>query len=159
MTFRPHPKYSSNDARQGPWSACDVCGFQWNLSKLAWQFDYRGGSSPINTRVLKCPKCMDVMQEQARLLILPPDPAPFMNIRPEAYTVDETNWLTTESGDIIDTQDGKELITSIPNPSDTVAQNTDPVVEEAAVNLITEDGLVLVTEEGDGNPFDYEPNP
>jgi len=102
---------------------------------------------------------MDAMQEQARLLILPPDPAPVLNIRPEPYTVDETNWLTTESGDVIDTELGVDLITSIPNPGDTTTQNTNPVVEEAAVNLITEDGLILVTEEGDGNPLDYEPNP
>lgn len=159
MTFRPHPKYASTNARSGPWSTCDVCGFIYNLSKLNWQFDYLGGSTPQNTHVLTCPRCMDGLQAQRKLLILPPDPRPIMNTRPENYVVDETNWMTTESGDIIDTQSGSDFITSIPNPSDTAAQNEDAVVEEAAVNLTTEDGVEIVTEAGDGNPLDLEPNP
>jgi hypothetical protein len=126
---------------------------------MQWQYDFRGGSSPMNIRILKCPRCMDDLRYQSKLLILPPDPAPIMNTRPENYVVDETNWMTTEDGLIIDTQSGEDFITSIPNPATTAVSNEDAVVEEAAVNLTTEDGLEIVTEEGDGNPLDYEPNP
>ena len=65
----------------------------------------------------------------------------------------------TDLKSIIDTEIGTDFITSIPNPSDTAVQNENPVVAEAATNMTTEDGLEIVTESGDGNPMNYEPNP
>ena len=159
MTYRPHPKYASNDPRQGPWTSCDQCGLIWSQSSMRWETEYRGGNTPVRTGFLVCPRCVDPPSEQHKLQILPPDPPSFMNTRPENYVVDETNWMTTEDGDIIDTQDGKDFITNLPNPSSTAQPNENTVVEEAAVNLTTEDGLVIVTESGDGNPLDLEPNP
>lgn len=159
MTFRPHPKYASNSAKNGPWTTCDVCGFIDSHSRMQWQYDYRGGNSPVNVRILKCPRCVDALRFQAKLVILPPDPRPIMNTRPESYVVDETNWLTTQDSEIIDTQAGDNFITSIPNPASQAVSGEDVVVAEAAVDIVTEDGLEIVTEEGDGNPLDFEPNP
>lgn len=121
---------------------------------MQFQYDYMGGSTPQNLGVLVCSRCLDELSFQNKLLILPPDPKPFFNTRPEPYAVDETNWMTTEGGSVIDTQDGESIITPVPNPSSTESGS-----EQAAVNLTTEDDVELVTEEGDGNPLDYEPNP
>ncbi len=46
--------------------------------------------------------------------MLRPDPDPAYNARPEPYVVDETNWLTTEDGDTIETEDGENIISSPP---------------------------------------------
>lgn len=84
------PKYASRDAHDGPWVTCDTCGFLWSQTSMAFQYQYMGTSVPQNTGRLKCPKCMDPLQYQNKLLIIPPDPAPKFNIRPEPYAaVDE----------------------------------------------------------------------
>lgn len=116
MTYRPYPKYASRDPHAGPLTTCSTCGFLWNGSDMVFQYDFRGGSSPINTQVLRCPRCVDDMSFQQKLLIIPPDPPTFYNVRPETYAVNETNWLTTESGDIITTESNEPIITNVPNP-------------------------------------------
>jgi hypothetical protein len=129
------------------------------MNRMAFQYDYLGGSVPQNLGLLVCGTCTDALNFQQKLLILPPDPRPIFNTRPESYAVDETNWLTTDTEDVITTESGDPLITSIPNPdTETVAGST-PEVDEAAVNITTEDGDILVTEQGDGNPLNVEPNP
>ena len=59
---------------------------------------------------------MDGFSYSRMLLVLPPDPPPQHNLLPETFAVDETNFLTTEDGDILTTQGSDDLITSIPNP-------------------------------------------
>lgn len=77
---------------------------------------------PQNTGLLVCDTgCLDDLAYQFKLLILPPDPQPFFNTRPENYIVDETNWLTTVDGTIYDTIGGVDYISSIPNPSQNAA--------------------------------------
>lgn len=61
---------------------------------------------------------MDALGYQQKLIILPPYPSPIFNTRPENYIVDESNWLTTQSGVTIDTEAGSKITTNIPNPSD-----------------------------------------
>lgn len=129
------------------------------MNRMAFQYDYLGGSVPQNLGLLVCETCTDALNFQQKLLILPPDPAPIFNTRPEPYAVDETNWLTTEDGDIIDTQDGEQFIQSIPNPAPPTVADSTPEVDEAAVNITTEDGTEIVTEQGDGNPLNIDPNP
>lgn len=128
-------------------------------NRMQFQYDFVGGATPQNLGLLVCPTCLDDLQYQNMLLILPPDPAPIWNTRPEPYAVDETNWLTTQDGDIITTQDGDPFITTIPNPADTPVVGEDPVAQEAAVFITTESGEIIVTEEGEGNPFNISPNP
>ncbi|MCV9940908.1 hypothetical protein OIU35_31545 [Boseaceae bacterium BT-24-1] len=41
---------------------------------------------------------------------------PVYNPRPEYYTIDETNWLVTQSGAFLTTQSGLRLITQAVNP-------------------------------------------
>jgi len=43
----------------------------------------------INKHLLKCPYCLDEPQPQLRAIIIPPDPDPVYNARPEQYAIDE----------------------------------------------------------------------
>ncbi len=86
--MRPHPKYASSDIHQGAWATCDSCGFVWHHPELSWQRQW-AGLQIINLRTLVCPRCLDTPNEAIRTIILPPDPAPVLNARPEQYGVDE----------------------------------------------------------------------
>jgi hypothetical protein len=47
------------------------------------------GVSLQNTRIYVCNRCLDVPQEQLRVIRLPADPAPLQNVRPENFTAAE----------------------------------------------------------------------
>jgi len=119
MAYRWHPKNAAVDPENPrAWGTCDRCGFVHNLWKLTWQYDYQGTSQLQNTRLLVCPRCYDKPQPQLSPYILPPDPPPIFNARPEPYTMDEASWMLTQDGSIITTQDGVNMTTALPNPSD-----------------------------------------
>lgn len=63
---------------------CDRCGFEFNHDELQWQFQWAGPRLQ-NLRILVCRTCLDVPQEQLRTIVLPPDPVPIQNPRPEDY--------------------------------------------------------------------------
>lgn len=63
---------------------CDRCGFRYNHDELQWQFQWAGPKLQ-NLRLLVCKSCLDVPQEGLRTIILPPDPVPIENPRPENY--------------------------------------------------------------------------
>lgn len=118
MTHRPQPKYASKTPGLGStWTTCDDCGHIDNMRNMQFQYDYMGGSVPQNTGWLRCPRCITPLTYQRSLIVLPPDPPMVYNTRPENYTVDETNWLTTVDDSIYDTTGGDDYITSNPNPS------------------------------------------
>lgn len=94
----------------------------WQLDALQWQYAYQGSTQPQNTRFLVCPKHLDPLNSQDTPNILPPDPLPVFNARPEPYALDETSWLSTQDDDVIATEDGDLFVTAIPNPS--TAANT-----------------------------------
>src|SRR5581483_4737148 len=60
---------------------CDRCGRMDNLRNLSWQY----GPRLKNLRILCCASCLDRPQESGRTIVLPPDPVPVMNARPENY--------------------------------------------------------------------------
>lgn len=67
------------------WSAtgvCDRCGFRYQLDALKKQFAF-GGTGLYDTGYLVCRHCLDVPNQQNRALILPPDPIPRVNPRPD----------------------------------------------------------------------------
>lgn len=131
------------------------------MNRMVYQYNYRGSSTPQNTRILTCgrPSCLDSLNPQDAPFVLPPDPLPILNARPESYYVDETNWLTTDDGSVLTTDDGTQFITSNPNPSTPPPPaGENAIVEQASVPVVTEDGLEIVTESGDGNPINFEPN-
>lgn len=55
---------------------------------MQWQYEWRGNSIQ-NTRVLVHEDELDIPQRQLGTLVIPPDPIPIMNARPENYTIDE----------------------------------------------------------------------
>lgn len=73
---------------------CDRCGFLYNLHVLRWQFQW-AGTGMINKQLRVCPTCYDKPSEFLRTIILPADPPPVNQPRPEPYLVDEVNeyWL------------------------------------------------------------------
>lgn len=57
--------------------------------RMVWQYEWQGARL-INTRVLVHPDELDVPQRQLGTIVVPPDPPPIMNARPEQYDIDET---------------------------------------------------------------------
>jgi len=150
MAYRWHPANADTDVDAPQcWGTCDRCGRVHNLNKLQWQFDYRGSPMLQNTRLLVCDRCLDVPNLQFTPVMLSPDPPPIYNTRPEPYALDETDWLTTQDGDIIDTELGDDFISTVPNPSGRAPD---------VANMTTEDDQTIVTEDGN-NLIDDLPNP
>ena len=78
-------------------AVCDRCGIWTFHHKLAFQFDW-AGPSMVNKRLLVCGPCMDRPQQQLRAIVLPADPVPIDNPRPElqnGQTVRFTNYEFT----------------------------------------------------------------
>ncbi len=126
MSYRPSPKYASKNPRLGPWATCDRCSMLDNLSRMQFQYDYLGGMTPQNKHILLCKRCLDQLAFQRKLIVLPPDPPPVFNTRPENYFVDETNFLATETSPTniqaanqYVTTGGTNYISSVPNPANT----------------------------------------
>lgn len=86
-------------------AVCDRCGIWYNQRDLQWQFDFRGPNLQ-NLRILVCRHCLDLPQPQLKPRIIPADPLPIMNARPEGFSVDEQNWTVTQDGSYLITQTG-----------------------------------------------------
>ena len=72
---------------------CDRCSFRYNHSDLNWQMAW-AGNGITNLRILVCDRCNDGLQDQDRAIIIPPDPVPIQNPRPEFFQFAETDYLT-----------------------------------------------------------------
>lgn len=122
MSYRPHGRALVDPSDPRAFGRCDRCGFWYNLRELQWQLQWQG-TQIINTGSLVCAdRCLDDLQPQLKAIILPPDPVPVMNARVEPFAYDETDWLVTEDGNPIVTQDGVHIITQVPNPADAANQ-------------------------------------
>jgi len=61
----------------------------YNLDRLRWQYDWRGPRLQ-NLRLLVCEPCYDTYQQNGqRTILIPPDPVPVFNARPEYYVGDD----------------------------------------------------------------------
>lgn len=89
MANRPHPRRArTNSQHPESWATCQRCGWICNLVDLSFQLEWRG-TQIQNTNLLVCSECTDDLQRQLGTIILPPDPVPVMNARPENYPIDE----------------------------------------------------------------------
>lgn len=87
--MRPHPRGAEvNPYDPKCWATCDRCGLIFNHYKLSWNFEW-AGTRLVNQRVLVCQTCLDSPNRQLGTVLLPPDPMPVMNARPEQYAMDE----------------------------------------------------------------------
>lgn len=78
-----------------------------------------------NLRILVCDECLDVPAIQLKTIILPPDPLPVLNPRPEAYDLIVNSNMTTLNSTWFVTMGGVEIvmmsqITPSPDPNDPV---------------------------------------
>jgi hypothetical protein len=89
MSWRPHGKRVSISSRSPTALAvCDRCGMLGNLDDLVWQYEWEGPQ--LRNLYLRVHQhCLDVPQEQLRPRILPPDPVPRYQPRPEQYAVED----------------------------------------------------------------------
>lgn len=87
--MRIHPRQAEvNPSDPRAWSSCDRCGFVVSHYKLSWQHEWQG-TRLTNLHILVCDSCLDLPNRQLGTVILPPDPMPIMNARPEQYALDE----------------------------------------------------------------------
>lgn len=85
--MRIHPRRAQVDpSNPQAWATDDRTGFVGNHKDLKWQFDWRGNGLQ-NLRILTYDP--DQPQRQLGTIVLPPDPMPIMNARPENYAIDE----------------------------------------------------------------------
>ncbi len=82
--MRPHGRAYVDVNNPRALGVCDFCGFLYNLQNLRWQFEWVGPRLQ-NQRMLVCRTCNDKPQQQLRTIVLPPDPIPVYNARPENY--------------------------------------------------------------------------
>lgn len=102
----PHGRARVDRTNPRAHGVCDRCYIRYNLEKLRWQFQWVGPQVQ-NIRLLVCPSCYDKPQEQLRTIILPIDPVPVRNARPENFVSDDNamsgigmspNWMLPEYG-------------------------------------------------------------
>jgi hypothetical protein len=116
MAWRFHGRARVNPRHPVSFAVCDRCGRWYNITALSWQFQYAGPNLQ-NLRLLVCHTCNDVPQAQLKPRILPPDPTPTLNARPENFLIDDSNFRVTEDGDIRVDED------STPRVDENVANN------------------------------------
>lgn len=86
--MRQHGRASIDPSNPRALGICDRCGAMYNHHQLKWLYDWRG-TKLQNLRFLVCDSCYDQYQQNGqRTIILPPDPIPIMNARPEQYVPD-----------------------------------------------------------------------
>ena len=84
----PHGRANIDARRPQALAVCDRCGFLFNHVDLKWQYQWAGAKLQ-NIMRLVCQDCLDIPQEQLRSIIIPPDPVPVLNPRPEYYVQDD----------------------------------------------------------------------
>ena len=101
--MRPHPRRAAtNPTSPEAWGTDDRSGFVGNKNNLRWQYEW-AGLKLINKRILVYEDMYDEPQRQLGTIVLPPDPLPVMNARPENYAIDEypVSTLTNEAGAVL----------------------------------------------------------
>lgn len=95
--YNKYGKAEVNPDNPRAFAICDRCSVVTNLHKLRWQMQWNA-TQLFNTRLLVCADCYDKPQQQLRTIVLPPDPVPLQNVRPENYAFDNVNYRATMNG-------------------------------------------------------------
>lgn len=106
--FKGRAQVSPSNPRA--FAVCDRCGIWYNHVSLRWQPQW-AGTRQQNLKLLVCSRCWDVPQPQLKARILPPDPVPIRNPRPEDFNTANNTFITTNDGDRISTNDDDNIIT------------------------------------------------
>jgi hypothetical protein len=91
---------------------------RYNWVDLQWQYEWRG---PViqNIRILVCKPCLDIPQEQLRAIVVPADPVPIINARPQDFEIAESDYRSVSAPTVYDP------VTGIPIPSKTLRVTED----------------------------------
>lgn len=122
MQYTGRARVDPNNPRA--FGVCDRCGFWNQLDRLTYQYEWRG-TQLKNIRLRVCPRCLDVPYIFNRAQILPPDPVPVSDPRPQNFTVANSggglspevltyHYLTDDDGNILTDDDGNPLTTDQP---------------------------------------------
>ena len=96
--MEPAGKYVKTNAQDpSAYGICDVCGLRFNHRDLTWNHEW-SGTHLYNTHSLRCWRCIDVPQEQWRVVILPSDPPPIINARVENFAYEEQTPIVMQFG-------------------------------------------------------------
>lgn len=90
MAWRFHGHARVNPEAPSAFGVCDRCGRLFNLSDLMWQHDWRG-TRLANLRIRVCSEDLDKPFPFFRPVILPPDPVPVKDPRPENYAQEDND--------------------------------------------------------------------
>lgn len=118
MAWRFHSRAYASATRPEAWGQCDRCNRTYLHKNLTFQKKWQG-IQLANLFILVCWDCYDKPQENIRTLIIPPDPMPIMNARPEQYDQEVPSFLMTEERQALLTENGRAIlweITDTPNP-------------------------------------------
>lgn len=112
MSYRFHGRARVDPSNPQAFGACDRCGFLYNLADLGYQFQW-AGTELVNKRIRVCETCMDEPSMFLKTGILPPDPLPVIDARPEPYAIDQVDYrVTEEENDRINESDVDRVIES-----------------------------------------------
>lgn len=109
MAWRPHGHAHVNPRAPVSFAVCDRCSRWFNITALSWQYQWAGPRLQ-NLKLLVCRSCMDVPQDQLRPRILPPDPMPTLNARPENFLIDDYDYQVTQDDNVLIAQDGTPTV-------------------------------------------------
>jgi len=109
MAWRFHGHARVNRDAPEAFGICDRCGQQYNLVDLKFQYDWRGQKlQNLNLRV--CKRCYDVPFEHYRPIIVPPDPLPKRQPRPDQYLPGMPYCITDTNGRQIYDTNGQPIM-------------------------------------------------
>lgn len=111
MSRRPHGRAFVDPSNPQAFAVCDRCGFWHNRVDLQPQFIV-SGPSVVNTNMAVCERCMDDLQWNLQTIVVPPDPLPIRDPRPENFAVDEIDYLTASGGSHIVTTANEQIVTN-----------------------------------------------
>jgi hypothetical protein len=81
-SFAPKGHARVDAHRPAAFAICEMCGFQYNHRDLKWEVQW-AGTELRRTGFLVCPTCWDKPNPNVKAKILPADPVPILNPRPE----------------------------------------------------------------------------
>lgn len=88
-------------------AVCDRCGMWYSHYTLVWQYEW-SATRLYNKRLLVCTRtCLDRPQPQLQARILPPDPVPIRDPRPEWFALDNAGGI---GGAVIINEDGNTIV-------------------------------------------------
>ncbi len=95
--MRPHGHYRVDPSEPRAKAVCDRCGFWYQLSTLKWQYEWAGPRLQ-NLRFYVCDSCLDKPQINLKTIVIPADPVPVYNPRPEAFVSDNSGVIQPSTG-------------------------------------------------------------